>query len=845
MAVTRIKNNQITDSTITYHKITPGTLVGSLFNANLTLNSNVNIIGDLYVTGNTTTVGSTETIVTNPLLVLNESFVGIPSYDVGIIFNRDLGSLGTYGGVNSAIVWSESEGAFVTVLTTETGTTVGSISKPFKANLSVGNLAVANAINAQSLTVSSLNTSSFSVSNFLASGNIVAASGTPSVSINSGAIVVPNGGGVGISGKLNVGGDTVLGGNLTVDGSLVSASTAFASINNTPVGNSVPSTGSFTTLSSTTLSTTNFVTGNAAITGGYVDNLVIGANTSSAGSFTNVSTTGNIGVGGNLSVTQNVVISGNLMVQGDVTSVNTSQLDVEDINITLAKGATTSAMADGGGITIDGANATFTYASSDDSWNINKKLNASLISVTTANLSTVNSDTTTTTNLNTTNGNITSLSVSNLSSSNVSITGGYADNLVIGANSKSSASFTSLLSENGGFGGLQAVSIGNISPGTGTFTTITVGNLVVADGAVFNDSRSTTDTVVRGVSDSTLLVIHPSSYDQVAIGGNLTTANIQLGAKLQINSTDSLLIPVGTSAQRPSSVGYSDVDGMIRYNTTINSLEYYGSGQWNTAGTNFTVITSRSFSSETGDINGNVNGTNTIFTLPSSSTTNGTIVSVNGVVQSPFSAYTVSGSTLTLSEAPLVGDLVDVRVLLTTSTVSSLSSPNGLNTVTLSDNGVGLYTGNLSLGSTEAWRVAVNGDFVPVGGNDIGTAEFRVPNIRASRVDIQSGVDLAPAQKYIPPSGSSVIASFDSNIYRSGKFHLQLSDTIGGSYQALEALVVHNGTTASVSYYANVSTSGSELASFSANVFSGNVYVNATSLGANLSVKAGSTLMKI
>ena len=45
MAVTRIKNNQITDATITAAKIASQTLVGSLFATDLTLSSNLSIIG--------------------------------------------------------------------------------------------------------------------------------------------------------------------------------------------------------------------------------------------------------------------------------------------------------------------------------------------------------------------------------------------------------------------------------------------------------------------------------------------------------------------------------------------------------------------------------------------------------------------------------------------------------------------------------------------------------------------------------------------------------------------------------------------------------------------------------
>ena len=177
MAVTRIKNNQITDSTITYQKIATGTLVGSLFNANLTFNSNVSIAGNLTVTGNTTTVSSIDTLVADSLITLNNGYVGVPSYDVGILFNRALGSLSNYGGVNAALVWSESDGAFIAVLTTETGTTAGTINRAFQANMIVGNLTVSNAVTAQTATIGTLNVTTQNVNGLTSTGDIVAASG--------------------------------------------------------------------------------------------------------------------------------------------------------------------------------------------------------------------------------------------------------------------------------------------------------------------------------------------------------------------------------------------------------------------------------------------------------------------------------------------------------------------------------------------------------------------------------------------------------------------------------------------------------------------------------------------
>lgn len=69
-----------------------------------------------------------------------------------------------------------------------------------------------------------------------------------------------------------------------------------------------------------------------------------------------------------------VNIAGNLTVGGTTTTLNTATLDVEDKNITVAKNAADSSAADGAGLTVDGASATFTYSHSGTKWNMNKSL---------------------------------------------------------------------------------------------------------------------------------------------------------------------------------------------------------------------------------------------------------------------------------------------------------------------------------------------------------------------------------------------------------------------------------------------------------------------------------------
>jgi hypothetical protein len=79
-------------------------------------------------------------------------------------------------------------------------------------------------------------------------------------------------------------------------------------------------------------------------------------------------TVGDLGVNGDLSVT------GNLTVSGNTTTVNTNELTIEDLNITLASGAANASAANGAGITIDGANAQMYYNSTYGTWSFNREL---------------------------------------------------------------------------------------------------------------------------------------------------------------------------------------------------------------------------------------------------------------------------------------------------------------------------------------------------------------------------------------------------------------------------------------------------------------------------------------
>ena len=113
----------------------------------------------------------------------------------------------------------------------------------------------------------------------------------------------------------------------------------------------------------------------------YTDSRV-GTYISGNRTFGNITTTGYIAgpatftidpaaVGDN---TGTVVIAGNLQVDGTTTTINSTTMEVDDLNITLASGAANAAAANGAGITVDGASATLLYASTGDKFVFNKGL---------------------------------------------------------------------------------------------------------------------------------------------------------------------------------------------------------------------------------------------------------------------------------------------------------------------------------------------------------------------------------------------------------------------------------------------------------------------------------------
>jgi len=120
MAVTRIKNNQITDATIVASsKLVDYSISATKIANNLTYGSNLTVAGNLTVQGNTTTIDTNITTIEDPVILLASTQTGAPAVDIGFIGQRGTGN-------NIAFVWDESAQSFVTAFTStaETETTI-------------------------------------------------------------------------------------------------------------------------------------------------------------------------------------------------------------------------------------------------------------------------------------------------------------------------------------------------------------------------------------------------------------------------------------------------------------------------------------------------------------------------------------------------------------------------------------------------------------------------------------------------------------------------------------------------------------------------------------------------
>ena len=212
------------------------------------------------------------------------------------------------------------------------------------------------------------------------------------------------------------------------------------------------------------------------------------------------------------------------------------------------------------------------------------------------------------------------------------------------------------------------------------------------------------------ITDTTVGTLNAGSDIILEVTGNGT---------IQIDATTAFGIATGNTTQRP----LSPTTGDMRFNTTLGQVEVYDGSEWDTLGTDFVAITSQI-----------INGDNVsvAFTLNQAATTAGIIVSINGTMQEPGVAYNVSGTTITFTEAPEVGDAIEVRFITISTVVSGITNGTG-STIEVDANGVAqmptvhsLQLPTYTVAQANALLNVANGQLIYVSNGNSGSPSLAV-----------------------------------------------------------------------------------------------------------------------
>ena len=510
--------------------------------------------------------------------------------------------------------------------------------------------------------------------------------------------------------------------------------------------------------------TTNFATGAIRSVGGIstggqlraghgIQGTVIGNISAAAGAFTTLSASGYTNLAGNIS--SPVVNAGALNATGTTTlaATNVSGFLNSSGNISAAilnggainstglintTGNVSGAVVNAGALNATGT-TTLAAVNGSGFVNLSGNISAAIMNTGALNVSGITTQTgflNAAANISASGMNTGALNVSGITTQTGFLNA--AGNIsAVQVNAKTLTATGNIIGGQSSFASINSTPVGNATASSGAFTTLAssglttftnatdattlsaasviasgglavTANTVLGRGLVVNSTGAAGNLHVRGAGVSNSLVYVDFEKNAMVVGG--ANLNVQSGVVAKFNSTGAIQVPVGTNAQRPGASGNADVAGLVRFNTASSALEFYDGSSWTVAGSEFTVIASQTFAG---------NGIATGYTMAASSTTAATIVAINGIVQIPTTAYAVSGVTLTFTEAPAPGDVIDTRRLTTTSSVTSLSSADGYAVVDLATAPYANISTGTSSAITRLSLSGADGDFGLVNGTPI------------------------------------------------------------------------------------------------------------------------------
>jgi hypothetical protein len=262
------------------------------------------------------------------------------------------------------------------------------------------------------------------------------------------------------------------------------------------------------------------------------------------------------------SLSDSVNVGGILGVTGSATLSNTLKVNGTTTLSTLSAGTTTlSALGVTSSAILSNLSAGATTLNSTLAVTGITLLNSALGVTGTTTLSTLTAGTTALSNTLLVSG-ATTLSTLSAGTTILSDTLGVTGNTTLNSN----------LNVNG-IATLQTANItGNLNIG-GTLNYINADHILVQDKVI---QLASTTTGLSNLTGSGIII---GSNSEVSILYNDSISSFAFNKTLNINSTDAITIPSGTTAQRPT----ANI-GMLRYNSTTSQFEGYGSNVWATLG---------------------------------------------------------------------------------------------------------------------------------------------------------------------------------------------------------------------------------------------------------------------
>jgi hypothetical protein len=226
---------------------------------------------------------------------------------------------------------------------------------------------------------------------------------------------------------------------------------------------------------------------------------------------------------------------------------------------------------------------------------------------------------------------------------------GNMDGIIIGASTAAAGTFTTATATNvqatniKANDGTAAIVITDSTGAVAVSTALTATGNVSVDGGtfIFNETGADLDFRFEGDNNANLL-FGDAGNDRIGIKTATPGYDLDIGS-----STDAVLLPQGTTAQRPTAS-----TGIIRFNTETGQYEGCQDGS---TYVNFAIAgAAPTFTKETTTGDGSTTTFSGFFsTAPESA--NNVFVYIDNVYQEPTENYTVSGSDITFTSAPHSG----------------------------------------------------------------------------------------------------------------------------------------------------------------------------------------------